>query len=66
MSLMNLTEAISNDKVTTKIDKVLKDINKTFNSEDVSLYYIPKGISHNTEDYLVIKTNAIVFIMNVN
>lgn len=58
MSLMNLTEAISNDKVTTKIDKVLKDINKTFNSEDVSLYYIPKGISHNTEDYLVIKTNA--------
>ncbi len=58
MSLMNLTEAISNDKVTTKIDKVLKDINKTFNSEDISLYYIPKGISHNTEDYLVIKTNA--------
>lgn len=58
MSLMNLTEAISNDKVTTKIDKVLKDINKTFNSEDISLYYIPKGISHNTEDYLVIKTNT--------
>lgn len=58
MSLMNLTEAISNDKVIMKIDKVLKDINKTFNSEDISLYYIPKGISHNIEDYLVIKTNA--------
>lgn len=60
--ISNLIEAIDNDKTVSKMNDILKEINKTFtSSQNVKLYYIPKEVSKSTEDYIAIKDEDSIY-----